>query len=88
MPDGHEHGCRCRHCFGLAEYMDGLTGRDYGLPRAPGHAPLADVSDTSRQLAATRRPDPPATPRVDDVDGVAAFHRRLVGELRRLESVA
>lgn len=30
-------GCKCRHCYGLAEYMAHLTGREYGLPAAPGH---------------------------------------------------
>lgn len=30
-------GCKCRECFGLREVMVGLTGRDHGLPQAPGH---------------------------------------------------
>lgn len=25
-------GCRCPYCHGLREYMDALTGTDYGLP--------------------------------------------------------
>ena len=29
--------CKCRDCYGLAEYMRDLTGRDYGLTPAPGH---------------------------------------------------
>lgn len=28
--------CKCSQCFGLAEYMFQVTGKDYGLPRAPG----------------------------------------------------
>ena len=37
-------GCKCRECFGLAEHMLQLTGRDYGLPRASGHSrPFAPV---------------------------------------------
>lgn len=36
--DQQDHdGCRCRECWGLAEYMLATTGRDHGLPRAPGH---------------------------------------------------
>jgi hypothetical protein len=31
-------GCSCPHCFSLAEYMADLTGKDYGLSPAPGHA--------------------------------------------------
>lgn len=31
--------CRCSQCFGLAEYMLDVTGKDYGLPRVAGHAP-------------------------------------------------
>lgn len=34
-------GCRCPECWGLAELMLELTGKDYGLPRAPGHVPFA-----------------------------------------------
>lgn len=30
------NGCRCPQCWGLAEYMQQLTGKDYGLPNAPG----------------------------------------------------
>jgi hypothetical protein len=26
-------------CYGLAEFMVALTGKDYGLPKASGHAP-------------------------------------------------
>lgn len=37
-------GCRCRECYGLAEYMRDLTGRDYGLPSAPGHHTLRVVT--------------------------------------------
>lgn len=33
----HHTGCKCRECFGFAEYMLAATGKDYGLPRAPGH---------------------------------------------------
>lgn len=29
--------CQCNQCYTLAEYMDGITGEDYGLARAPGH---------------------------------------------------
>jgi len=32
--------CRCPECWTLPEYLDELTGRTYGLPRARGHAPL------------------------------------------------
>lgn len=38
-PDAWENAmsdCRCAQCWGLAEYMDQVTGRDYGLMRAPG----------------------------------------------------
>lgn len=31
--------CSCSQCFGFAEYMLNVTGRDYGLAQAPGHAP-------------------------------------------------
>lgn len=27
----HSEGCKCRECFGLAEYMLEATGRDHGL---------------------------------------------------------
>lgn len=31
-------GCMCRHCYGLREYMERTTGRDFSaLPAAPGH---------------------------------------------------
>jgi hypothetical protein len=41
-------GCRCRECFGFAEFMESELGSDYGLPRSPGHArptpaPVAEV---------------------------------------------
>ena len=29
--------CKCKDCYGLAEYMMDLTGKDYGLKRAEGH---------------------------------------------------
>ena len=40
--------CRCRDCFGLAEHMLLLTGKNYGLKAAPGHSsanhqPLTDT---------------------------------------------
>jgi hypothetical protein len=43
-------GCRCKACFGLAEYMILLVGKDFGLERAPGcHSsaarPLEDHCD-------------------------------------------
>lgn len=39
-------GCRCSQCWSLREYMLRLTGKDYGLPAAPGHAPgLSLVED-------------------------------------------
>lgn len=31
--------CKCAACYGAAEFMMDLTGKDYGLPRAPGHRP-------------------------------------------------
>ncbi len=34
-------GCRCRECFGLAEYMTALTGQEYGIAAANGCAPLS-----------------------------------------------
>lgn len=37
-PQGrHPDRCRCSQCWGLAEFMDDLTGDDHGLPSAPGH---------------------------------------------------
>jgi hypothetical protein len=41
-------GCRCRECYGFAEYALEELGQDYGLPRSPGHArpvpaPVAEV---------------------------------------------
>ena len=30
-------GCRCPQCWTLCEFMQAETGRDYGLPAAPGH---------------------------------------------------
>jgi hypothetical protein len=36
-------GCRCPECWGLAEYMERMTGKDYGLPRSPGHKRLRVV---------------------------------------------
>ena len=38
-------GCRCPACYGLAEYMLAVTGRDYGLPPAPGHHTSDSGSD-------------------------------------------
>jgi hypothetical protein len=35
----HSSGCKCAQCYGLAEFMQALTGKDYGLPKASGHAP-------------------------------------------------
>jgi hypothetical protein len=35
----HSAGCRCSLCFGLHEFMERLTGKDYGLPKAPGITP-------------------------------------------------
>jgi hypothetical protein len=35
----HSTGCQCPLCFGLAEFMLKETGKDYGLPKAPGHPP-------------------------------------------------
>lgn len=37
-------GCRCPHCWGLAEYLTALTGRDHGLPPASGHHRLHVVT--------------------------------------------
>ena len=34
-------GCKCQHCFGLAEYLDQAGLNSHGLPRAPGHGTLA-----------------------------------------------
>lgn len=34
-------GCLCLQCWSLFEYMARLTGKDYGLQPAPGHAPPA-----------------------------------------------
>ena len=31
--------CRCSACFTLREAMLEITGKDYGLAAAPGHAP-------------------------------------------------
>lgn len=42
----HSAGCRCRHCFSLREYMLALTGKDYGLEAAPGHAPAGGTQCT------------------------------------------
>lgn len=44
----HSDGCRCEGCFSLAEYMQGVTGKDYGLlpapnRRAPAAAPTAPI---------------------------------------------
>ena len=41
----HPNGCRCSSCYGFAEFMDQVTGREYGLPRAPGceHAESAKL---------------------------------------------
>lgn len=36
MASSYETGCRCRECYGLAEYML-EQGKDFGLERAPGH---------------------------------------------------
>jgi hypothetical protein len=36
-PHAPAQGCRCRECFGLAEFMLQVTGNAHGLPRAPGH---------------------------------------------------
>lgn len=33
-------GCKCPSCWGLAEYMRQLTGKEYGLQPATGHAPF------------------------------------------------
>jgi hypothetical protein len=41
-PHSYDMGCRCRECLGLAEYMRGLTGKSYGLPRT--EAPLRPVA--------------------------------------------
>lgn len=30
-------GCRCRECFGLAEFMESIGRSSRDLPRAPGH---------------------------------------------------
>ena len=47
--------CRCPQCFGLREYMLQLTGKDYGLPRAPGHnvveIPIGPVCDGTYECA-------------------------------------
>jgi len=32
-----KRNCKCKDCYGLAEYMRDLTGKDYGLKRAEGH---------------------------------------------------
>lgn len=32
------NACRCPQCYGLREHMLDATGKDYGLPRAPGCA--------------------------------------------------
>lgn len=37
--------CCCRECMGLAEFMLNVTGKDYGLARASGHAPFLVESD-------------------------------------------
>lgn len=40
----HNAGCCCPECFGLAEYMTKLTGKDYGLPAAQGPLTLRVVT--------------------------------------------
>ncbi len=34
-----DSGCKCKQCFGLAEYMILWSGHDFGLERAPGCHP-------------------------------------------------
>lgn len=46
--------CRCSRCYGLREHMLDLTGKDYGLPAAPGHEPV-------RLRILTPDPEPPAS---------------------------
>ena len=41
----HHKGCRCAQCYTLAEFMLEETGRDHGLPRAPGHGPSPALSE-------------------------------------------
>ena len=36
-------GCKCESCYGLREHMVELTGKDFGLPAAPGHAPVVEL---------------------------------------------
>ena len=49
------NGCKCAQCFGMAEFMLQVTGRDYGLPRAQGHPRLRAVSERREQLEAEQR---------------------------------
>lgn len=42
MEQYHSTGCKCRWCYGLAEFMQAETGKTYGLPPAPGHSVEAE----------------------------------------------
>jgi hypothetical protein len=42
----HNPTCRCRECFGLAEYMLKLTGKTYGLTPTRSEAPTRAVEPT------------------------------------------
>lgn len=54
--------CRCPRCWGLAEYMQQATGKDYGLERAPGCGVALRVLTTDphpdRLVALPSDPDP------------------------------
>ncbi len=43
-------GCLCPQCWSLAEYMAHLTGKDYGLNPAPGHAPSLQAVKPSSSM--------------------------------------
>jgi hypothetical protein len=61
LPSAQHHTeCKCPQCWSLAEYMTAMTGKDYGLPRAPGCPHKHPASN----VVPLRRPDPePSAPK-------------------------
>lgn len=61
----HPGGCKCAQCYGLAEYMHDLTGKDYGLTRAPG---CPHKHAESNVIPLRPEPEPPAPRRAPVVE--------------------
>jgi hypothetical protein len=69
-------GCRCPDCFSLREYMLELTGRDHGLPAAPGHGRRLRVVERPHSMTCDcRRCEAERAVRAEEAERVAEIRQ-------------